>query len=286
MMVFDVRILGMIQALTIFSAGLIISPESGEVCLSNSKDSIIRMTPVNIRVLKVLLDHPEQVVTRQKLFDSVWPNQVISDDALTRCISDLRQQLKAFDPQQIYIQTMPKKGYRWMHPIESTNDTATLNNKETKSHTKPSLIKTLAKLIVGLVLMMFLVLAVVNYWVDQKTTPMVVLPTIEQINSPLATSFKDGMNAAVLQHPALHHLSDRAIKPWVEKPYPYFSHQYGVRWVVESEIRENKAGLELVIHLVDARTAMVLYTEHHGLDAKLNLIKLSEQFLAQAPLSF
>jgi len=283
---FGVRILGMNQGSIIYSAGLIISPESGEVCSSVSNESTIRMTPVNIRVLNVLLDHSEQVVSRQKLFDTVWPNQLISDDALTRCISDLRLQLKSFDLQKIYIQTVPKKGYRWMHPLEDSNLTSSDFQPKSEKLNTPSWLKSIVILIIGLNLMMFLVWGGINYLGHRKTTPMVVLPTVQINHSPIATAFKDGMNAAVLQHPGIHHLSDRAIKPWVEKPYPYFSHQYGVRWMVESEIRENRSELELVIHLVDARTAMVLYTERHQLDADLNFSNLSMQFLNQAPLSF
>lgn len=41
----------------------------------------------------------------------------MSDDTLTRCISELRTQLGKYSSQSSLIETLPKRGYRWVPPV-------------------------------------------------------------------------------------------------------------------------------------------------------------------------
>src|SRR5690554_5062969 len=108
------------------SADLLICSNSGEV--RQGKQSI-RLSPVNMRVLIVLIEHAGKTVTRQEIFDQVWPNQVVSDDALTRAIADLRAQLKPLTFETSLIKTRPKVGYSWQPAAKEV----TINNNHEKS---------------------------------------------------------------------------------------------------------------------------------------------------------
>lgn len=101
------------------SADLIVCPKQGRV---NIGGQVVRLGPVNMRVLVVLLENQSQVVSRSMLLDSVWKNQIISDDTLTRCISDIRVQLGKFSKQDKLIETIPKCGYRWIPKVNQTID--------------------------------------------------------------------------------------------------------------------------------------------------------------------
>ncbi len=68
----------------------------------------IRLGPVNMRVLVTLIKQQGKVVSRSELFDTVWENQFVSDDVLTRCISDLRALLAKHDTSQKWIETVPQ----------------------------------------------------------------------------------------------------------------------------------------------------------------------------------
>jgi Tol biopolymer transport system component/DNA-binding winged helix-turn-helix (wHTH) protein len=71
-----------------------------------------------MRVLVVLIERPG-VVSRQELFDEVWPETFVVDESLTRAISSLRK-LFGDDPKHpTIIQTIPKKGYRLLVTVES-----------------------------------------------------------------------------------------------------------------------------------------------------------------------
>ena len=54
----------------------------------------IHITPKSMGVLECLAKAGGEVVTRNDLFDTVWPGAAVTDDVLTQCIVELR---KAFD---------------------------------------------------------------------------------------------------------------------------------------------------------------------------------------------
>lgn len=72
----------------------------------------IRLEPKMVEVLLCLAEHSGETVSKDQLLRRVWPETFVTDDVLTRCISELR---KAFadDPKEPHvIQTIPRKGYR------------------------------------------------------------------------------------------------------------------------------------------------------------------------------
>ena len=72
-----------------------------------------------MEVLLVLAEQAESVVLRDELLEKIWgARAAISDEPLTRCIAQLRQAFgdSAKDPR--FIQTLPKRGYRLMLPVE------------------------------------------------------------------------------------------------------------------------------------------------------------------------
>lgn len=77
----------------------------------------IHLEPRVMRVLELLAEAGGQLVTREALFDGVWPNQVVSDEALSSLISRLRRQLGDNPRQAQLISTVPKKGYRLLQTV-------------------------------------------------------------------------------------------------------------------------------------------------------------------------
>ena len=71
-----------------------------------------RLEPKTMAVLSELAAHPGKVVNRRDLLDKVWPRTFSGDEALTRCISQLRSCFADDSRNPAYIETIPKKGYR------------------------------------------------------------------------------------------------------------------------------------------------------------------------------
>lgn len=69
-----------------------------------------------MRVLAVLAETPGEVVSRADLFEAVWADTVVNDEALTRAVSELRKALGDDAPGA--IETIRGTGYRLALPIE------------------------------------------------------------------------------------------------------------------------------------------------------------------------
>lgn len=74
----------------------------------------VALPPRVLGVLEVLLERAGQVVARQDLLDGVWKDAFVTDTSLAEAVSFLRQAL-GDDPQSpTYIQTVHRRGYRFI----------------------------------------------------------------------------------------------------------------------------------------------------------------------------
>ena len=79
--------------------------------------NVAKLTPRAAAVLCALAERAQQLVTKQELLDRVWAGRVVSDDALTSCIQELRGALKDDARRPRYIETRHRRGYRLLVPI-------------------------------------------------------------------------------------------------------------------------------------------------------------------------
>ncbi len=82
-------------------------------------DELIDLPPRALGVLRCLLEQPGEIVTKQVLLDAVWQGSFVSDASLTEAVAVLRGAL-GDDPQHpTYIQTVHRRGYRFVAPVLS-----------------------------------------------------------------------------------------------------------------------------------------------------------------------
>ena len=92
-----------------------VKPLAGK--LTNASDEI-HLEPKIMDVLVCLACHQGEVVTRDVLLDEVWGRVIVSDDAVTRCISELRTILGDTEREErAYIRTIPRRGYSLIMPV-------------------------------------------------------------------------------------------------------------------------------------------------------------------------
>jgi DNA-binding winged helix-turn-helix (wHTH) protein/Tol biopolymer transport system component len=90
-----------------------------------SRDGVeLALPPRAVGVLSCLLERPGQIVSKQALLDEVWKDANVTETSLTEAVSLLRQTL-ADDPQRpVFIQTVPRRGYRFVAPTQESSDEA------------------------------------------------------------------------------------------------------------------------------------------------------------------
>ena len=77
---------------------------------------IVKLTPKTFSVLRYLAERPQRVVTKEELFNALWPETAVSDAALTRCIHELREALTDDARSPHYVETVHRRGFRFVGP--------------------------------------------------------------------------------------------------------------------------------------------------------------------------
>lgn len=91
---------------------LTVDPAAGEMTGPAGRE---QLDPKVMQVLVVLVQHAGNVVSRHELLEQVWPDVVVGDDVVSRCIYQLRRHLKQAGGDERYsamVETLPKRGYR------------------------------------------------------------------------------------------------------------------------------------------------------------------------------
>ena len=89
---------------------------------SNDNSEIIRLGSNESRILLLLSEKPNKIVSRNELHDFVWREQgfEVDDSSLTQAISTLRKQLQDSTKSPQFIKTVPKRGYQLICSVERT----------------------------------------------------------------------------------------------------------------------------------------------------------------------
>jgi Tol biopolymer transport system component/DNA-binding winged helix-turn-helix (wHTH) protein len=94
----------------------------GDVTVDLRRVSVVRagqpvpLEPKTFDVLRYLIEHRDRVVTKEELLDSIWKDTFVTPNVLTRAVAQLRKALgdDAFEAR--YIETISKRGYRFIAP--------------------------------------------------------------------------------------------------------------------------------------------------------------------------
>ena len=84
-------------------------------------DELVSLTPKAFDILLTLLENDGRIVNKDDLMKKVWPNTFVEEGNLTQNVSLLRKALgeSANGPQ--FIETVPRRGYRFVAPVKRAN---------------------------------------------------------------------------------------------------------------------------------------------------------------------
>ena len=84
----------------------------------------VRLEHKFMQVLVCLAGRPGEVVSKEELIGTVWVDTFVTDDVLTRAVSELRRILKDDAKQPHIIETVSKNGYRLIAPVQRIQDSS------------------------------------------------------------------------------------------------------------------------------------------------------------------
>src|SRR5688572_13794948 len=81
------------------------------------QDKIIALTPKAFETLLVLVQHSGRIIEKKFLMNKIWPDTFVEEVSLARNVSALRKALSGSDSDIQYIETFPKRGYRFIAAV-------------------------------------------------------------------------------------------------------------------------------------------------------------------------
>src|SRR5262249_34458669 len=77
-------------------------------------DQALALRPKTFALLRYLVAHPGQVLTKAALLEALWPEAMVSEVVLAVCIRELRQVLGDNAQAPRFIETVHRRGYRFI----------------------------------------------------------------------------------------------------------------------------------------------------------------------------
>ena len=95
------------------------NPENG-ILEVDGEQLILR--PKTAQILQILIQHQHELVTKDRLLETVWPDCHVSSGSLVQSIQEIRRALGDSAKEPKFIQTFPRRGYQWLVPVTETEE--------------------------------------------------------------------------------------------------------------------------------------------------------------------
>jgi TolB-like protein/DNA-binding winged helix-turn-helix (wHTH) protein/Tfp pilus assembly protein PilF len=242
----------------------------------------VRVEPKIMQVLLVLCERCGQVVPKEQIFHRVWPDTFVSDEVLTRSVSELRKVFEDNPQEPKYIQTIPKSGYRLMAPVVPE---PAKREDRLAGHWKR--IATIATILLFAVAACLYTLRVREHAASKAgITSVAVLPLANLSHDPEQEYFADGMTEALINDlskiQALRVISRTTVMQYKtqHKSLPEIARELKVDAIIEGSVQRSGGRVRITTELIDGQSEAHLWAR--SFDRDLNDVLMLESDIAQA----
>ncbi|MEO8061649.1 MAG: winged helix-turn-helix domain-containing protein [Pseudomonadota bacterium] len=169
----------------------------------------IRLQQLPLLVLEELLAHPGELVTREQLIARLWPKGVVDfDTGLNTAVRKLRVALEDVGEVPRYIETLPRKGYRFIGAIDPPADGVTLTAPEVPdavatSATRVGAFSSRRRMAVAAACLLLLVAASAAWWARRPDQTAghgmnVRLSGFQLLSSDLPATLRETVDAEII----------------------------------------------------------------------------------------
>ena len=237
----------------------------------------IKLQDQPFQILQVLLERPGEVVTREELQRRIWPPDtfVDFDHGLHNAIKRLREALGDSAETPRFIETQPKRGYRFIGPVDGKGSTEVVSAQEpqpastTMTGGGRGVAFTASLLAAGAALAMLLAVdpgslsGKLNRWVGVGSTSppihsLAVLP-LRNLSGDLSQDyFADGMTEELITElsrlSSLRVISRTSVMRYKgsNKPLPEIARELGVEGIIEGSVLRSGNRVRITAQLIYA----------------------------------
>src|ERR1700733_6914375 len=242
----------------------------------------LRLRGQPLQVLEILLERPGEVVTREELQTRIWTGNAFGDfdHNLHNAVARIREVLGDSPENPRYIETLPRRGYRYVGPIEDFQKPELATETGEQTAQQVALIappKRKRSLVVALCALLALGLVAFSMWLHAKAgvapiRSIAVLPLKNLSGDPSEEFFVDGMTDQLITDLAkigsLRVISGTSVMQYkgAKKGLPEIARELNVDAIVEgSAIRSGKR-VRITAQLIQAHTDQHLWAETYDRD--------------------
>ncbi|MCL6482352.1 MAG: winged helix-turn-helix domain-containing protein [Firmicutes bacterium] len=137
-----------------------------------SEGKPVRLTEKEFQLLVCLVRHAGHLLMKEELLEALWPGVFVEEGNLTKQVSNLRKCLGQDDSGQHFIETVPKRGFRFVARVTKVEAESTpTEQRETSRRTKIGKVSRWPAMVVGALLVVSAV-----YWgvrrAGERSTPV------------------------------------------------------------------------------------------------------------------
>jgi DNA-binding winged helix-turn-helix (wHTH) protein/TolB-like protein len=250
--------------------------------------SEVGLTPRAFDVLTLLIKERGRVVEKQHIFETIWKDTFVSDQALTKIIKEIRHALGDSAQQPKYIETVPKRGYRFIGDIRdemprptsdaTENEHPGANTEPTSSSARVRASSSFFNRTRGFAFVAIAVFALAVFgWlvIRQNRVPepshirtIAVLPFRPLDSSSRNESLEMGMAETLITR--LSNLQQVAVRP-ISAVSQYTDPQQdaiavgktmGVEAVIDGNIQKADERIRVTVRLLDVGSGKTLWSDH------------------------
>lgn len=95
----------------------------------------VALAPKLFDTLLALVTNAGRILAKEDLLQQIWPDSYVEENSLNKNVHALRRVLGGNEPQESFIETIPKRGYRFLAEVRATGaGSATLSARRTRTH--------------------------------------------------------------------------------------------------------------------------------------------------------
>jgi TolB-like protein/DNA-binding winged helix-turn-helix (wHTH) protein/Tfp pilus assembly protein PilF len=249
------------------------------------RGTLLRLPSQSFQVLQMLLERRGTLVTRDELRAVLWPSDtfVDFDHGLHAAVNRLREALGDSADSPRWIETLPRRGYRFIAPVERSPDSAEAAVVDHQKRPKPIFqrrwvaIVLLVPIIIGAVAAALLLGLNVRGWRDRvfmrspkpQIQALAVLPLTNLSGDPEQEYFADGMTENLITElgkisgPRV--ISRQSIMQYKgsKKGLPEIARELNVDAVLEGAVERYGERVKITVHLAQASPERQLWAQEY-----------------------
>jgi len=247
--------------------------QAGELRKSGLK---LKLTGQPFQVLAILLERAGEVVTREEMQKRLWPDTFVDvDHNLNTAINKIREVLGDSAENPRFVETLPRRGYRFIGTINHENASASVSAGLER-------LKRFSTNLVVVAVMLLVVVVSAAIWLARKrdsamTTAIrsiAVLPLANLSGDPQQDYLADGVTEELIatlgKLSALRVISRTSVMRYknTDKPLPQIAKELNVDAVVEGSAQREGNRVRITAQLIHASTDRHLWAETYDRDLR------------------